>query len=111
MDHKELCGFINSSIDTMSLVDVWFVYVMTLSKICFQITNHSGKACQCYCLRITLFIVKLSLQGALFQNNSSSQFPIVDKPLNPLILSTGIFLGTNDAYTQQEVDFDYYTAL
>lgn len=58
-----------------------------------------------------IYCETLSLHGALFQNNSSSQFPIVDKPLNPIILSTGIFLGTNDVYAQQEVDFDYYTAL
>ena len=32
-------------------------------------------------------------------------FPTAYKPLNTIILSTGIFLGTNDIYVQQEVDF------
>lgn len=57
-----------------------------------------------------IYCETLSSHGAWFQNSLSSQFPIADKPLNPIIPSTELFLGTNDVYTQ-EVDFDYYTAL
>lgn len=53
----------------------------------------------------------LGSHGDLFQDSLSSQFPTADKPLKSIILSTEILLGTNNTYVQQEVDFDYYTAL
>lgn len=53
----------------------------------------------------------LCLHRALFQNKLSNEFPTVYKPLKPIILRTGIFLGAHVVYAQQELDFDYCTAL
>lgn len=83
--------------------------MMTLSKIRFQITALE-ELCHGYCWRITLFIVKFYVRMGLYFR-TDTEIPAVDKPLNPITLSTGISLGTRVVYAQQEVDFDYYKAL